>query len=201
MTLTLFKINLLVYLFTFVGLVFAWRTYSVYKSTGINPMKLESGDSAQGFNALIFKLLFVAQFINCFIFAFAASYYHWLSPIIYLENSNITLIGIILTWGSLIWILIAQYQMSDSWRIGFDFEEKTALKTHGLFIISRNPIFLGILIADLGFLLLLPNALTLCTVIGSYISIETQVRLEEEYLLIKHKEAYKEYKSKVRRWI
>jgi protein-S-isoprenylcysteine O-methyltransferase Ste14 len=34
-------------------------------------------------------------------------------------------------------------QMGDSWRIGIDQEQKTSLVRHGVFKLSRNPIFLG----------------------------------------------------------
>jgi protein-S-isoprenylcysteine O-methyltransferase Ste14 len=51
---------------------------------------------------------------------------------------------------------IAQYQMSNSWRIGIDEKNKTELVTKGIFY-SRNPIFLGMIISILGIFLILPT--------------------------------------------
>ena len=91
---------------------------------------------------------------------------------------------------SLLWIFVAQSQMADSWRIGIDQENETPLITKGLFSLSRNPIFLGILVADLGLFLVIPNALTLLIVVWVFHAIQIQVRLEEEFLIQTHNETY-----------
>ena len=91
--------------------------------------------------------------------------------------------------------------MRDSWRIGIDEENKTELVTNGFFAISRNPIFLGIMIANIGLFLVLPNAFTLLIIALSTVSINTQIRLEEEFLVKEFGEKYTEYKQSVNRWI
>ena len=91
--------------------------------------------------------------------------------------------------------------MRESWRIGIDEENKTELITSGFFAFSRNPIFLGIMIANVGLFLVLPNAFTLLIISLSTISINTQIRLEEEFLTQEHGEQYISYKSKVNRWL
>lgn len=91
--------------------------------------------------------------------------------------------------------------MRESWRIGIDEENKTELVTNGFFAISRNPIFLGRMIANIGLFLVLPNAFTLLIIALSTVSINTQIRLEEEFLEQEFGEQYQEYKTKVRRWI
>ena len=98
-------------------------------------------------------------------------------------------------------VWIAQSQMANSWRIGIDEKNKTKLVTSGLFSISRNPIFLGIMIANIGVFIVIPNAFTLLIISLSTISINTQIRLEEEFLRNEFGEEYKEYSKKVRRWI
>jgi len=110
-------------------------------------------------------------------------------------------IGWILLLLSLIVVWVAQSQMRDSWRIGIDEENKTDLITTGLFAISRNPIFLGIMIANVGLFLALPNAFTLLIVSLSTISINTQIRLEEEFLSKEFGAEYTAYQKKVNRWI
>ena len=86
-------------------------------------------------------------------------------------------------------------------RQGIDNENKVNLITKGLFGISRNPIFLGVLIVFAGMFLIIPNAVTLVILISGFIVIQVQVRLEEEFLLKELGTEYKEYMSKVNRWL
>ena len=83
---------------------------------------------------------------------------------------------------ALAWTLVAQAQMGDSWRIGIDSANSTALVTSGLFAISRNPIFLAMRINLLGLFAVLPNALTLLTLIAGEMLMQVQVRLDETHL-------------------
>lgn len=118
---------------------------------------------------------------------------------LFFEHSIVQTTGIILLILSFIWTFIAQIQMKDSWRIGIDTENKTALIVHGIFSVSRNPIFLGMLTSLTGLLLIQPNACTLLFLILSYILIQIQIRLEEDFLEKEHGLTYLNYKRKVRR--
>jgi protein-S-isoprenylcysteine O-methyltransferase Ste14 len=91
--------------------------------------------------------------------------------------------------------------MSTSWRIGIDYKGKTDLILHGLFKYSRNPIFLGVLISYVGTFLIIPNALSFSILLVTVVAIQTQVRLEEEYLTNLHGDQYDLYMARVRRWI
>ncbi|GAB2677359.1 hypothetical protein GCM10027036_33980 [Flavihumibacter cheonanensis] len=66
---------------------------------------------------------------------------------------------------------------------------------------SRNPIFLGMLFSVFGLFLVLPNLITFFVSCCSYIVIQIQIRLEEEFLGRQHGEAYTRYKERVRRLI
>ncbi len=111
------------------------------------------------------------------------------------------MVGLVLIHVSLFWIAIAQYQMSNSWRVGKDEKNKTNLVTKGIFSISRNPIFLGMIISVFGIFLIIPNALSFFTAIATYFIIHIQIRLEEAFLLGQHKEKYFAYRKKTRRLI
>jgi protein-S-isoprenylcysteine O-methyltransferase Ste14 len=91
--------------------------------------------------------------------------------------------------------------MGESWRIGIDTEHQTPLVQKGVFRISRNPIFLGLMVTLFGLFLTLPNALTLLAFFLGVVLIGVQVRLEEEYLVQMHAQAYQEYRKRVRRWL
>lgn len=182
-------------------LVFVVRSILLWKKTGINPLTFNKTDDAHGFNGKVFTVISIIELIVVGIYAFKNDWYEYLLPFWYLENSLLQKVG----WGllilSLIVVWISQTQMANSWRIGIDEMNKTKLVTNGLFSISRNPIFLGIMIANIGLFLVIPNAFSLLIISLSTISINTQIRLEEEFLKREFGNNYIEYMKKVKRWI
>ena len=141
------------------------------------------------------------MFVYVLIFAFVPESYPNFLPIHQLEILLIQYVGIGLLAFALIWTIIAQGHMKNSWRIGIDTETKTQLITTGLFQYSRNPIFFGMIISLLGLFLITPNAITAIFLVVGYILIQIQIRLEEEFLTSQHKENYLFYQQKVRRFI
>ena len=196
------KYLVLISVLLFYGLVIIFRSYLLYKQTGINPMKLKNDDSAQGFGAKVFAFITYSVIGSSLLYAFGGAYYEYLVPVPYLEASiPLKWTGFFISLVAMIWIFTAQLNMRDSWRIGIDYDEKTTLITGGLFSISRNPIFLGMLISYVGFFLLMPNALSFGLGLVSYVSISIQIRLEETFLLDKQGEIYANYLDRVNRWI
>jgi protein-S-isoprenylcysteine O-methyltransferase Ste14 len=195
--------QLYVFLFVllFVGIVFFLRSYLLWKNTGTNPMMFGSSDDAHDFNLKLFKFIFLMELAVAGIYSFGEDYYQYLLPFWYLENFSLRTIGWVLLHFALIWTFISQLQMADSWRIGIDTKRSTDLVTQGLFSYSRNPIFLGIIIADLGLFLVIPNAFTFWIASISIVAIQIQVRLEEVHLRKEHGDQYTKYCKEVRRWI
>jgi protein-S-isoprenylcysteine O-methyltransferase Ste14 len=180
---------------------FFWRSYVVWKKTGVSPVVFKGSDSAHDFICRIFKALFAVIVAVVVIDAFVPSAYQYLIPIHWLERTWIKLTGLVLLLVSLLWTVFAQAQMGDSWRIGIDTEHITELVRNGVFRISRNPIFVGMMVTLLGLFLIIPNVVTLFTLLLGVILIGIQVRLEEEYLTRAHGNKYVEYRRNVRRWI
>lgn len=197
----LLKIFLPIYFILFFGLAMFWRSYIAWKRTGINPYKLGNGDTVHDFVGKLFRLTLIVAALIVFVFSFLERYYHWLSPITWMNFSMLMIIGIALLALALIWVLVAQLQMGDSWRIGIDEKSKSALVQHGLFGVSRNPIFLGILVMLVGMLLILPTAVTLTVSTLGFVLIHVQVRLEEDFLAENYGDDYRKYQMNVRRWI
>lgn len=192
---------LFIYLIIYFLLVFVIRSFLLWKKTGINPLTFTKKDDAHGFNGKVFSMISITEMIVVGIFAFKNDWYEYLLPFWYLESPILSKVGWGLLFISLIVVLIAQTQMANSWRIGIDEKNKTKLITQGLFSISRNPIFLGIMITNVGLFLIIPNAFTLLIISLSTISINTQIRLEEEFLKQEFGNDYTDYLKKVRRWI
>jgi protein-S-isoprenylcysteine O-methyltransferase Ste14 len=99
-----------------------------------------------------------------------------------------------------VWTSVAQFALGNSWRIGIP-SEAPALRTNGPFALSRNPIFLGMLMFIAGITLWSPSAVTIALLTASYIALEVQIRCEEKFLEAHHGEAYRIYRGLVRRWI
>ena len=192
---------LFAYFILYFLLVFVLRSILLWKKTGINPLTFKKTDNAHDYNGKVFKFITVFELIVVGIYAFKNGWYEYLLPFWYLENPILQKIGWIFLFVSLILVWISQSQMSTSWRIGIDEENKTKLVTNGMFSISRNPIFLGIMIANIGLFLVIPNAFTLLIISLSTLSVNTQIRLEEEFLKPEFGNEYIQYAEKVRRWI
>jgi len=108
--------------------------------------------------------------------------------------------GAAIACGAIAMILVAQFTMGRSWRIGVDPEEKTELVTGGLFACVRNPIFSGMLAFWCGIALVAPNVLTIAAPFVAWLGVELQVRgVEEPYLLRVHGAAYRAYAARTGR--
>jgi protein-S-isoprenylcysteine O-methyltransferase Ste14 len=91
-------------------------------------------------------------------------------------------------------VLRAQLDLGESWRIGVNTDEETALVTNGLFEAVRNPIFAGMALFGVANAVALPNRATITGAAALIAGIEMQVRLvEEPYLRSVHGDAYEEY--------
>ena len=180
---------------------FVYRSLLVYRRTGVNPLVLPSGADAYGYVARAFKVVIAG--IGGVVIALAI----WPESHIYfgrwnaLSISALAFAGWALLATSLIWLLIAQAQMGASWRIGIDDKRRTELVQHGLFTLSRNPIFLAMRVNLLGLFLVFPSAVTAALLVAGEILMQVQVRLEEQHLMNLHGQIYDAYQTKVRRWL
>ena len=195
------KFFLPIYLLSWFALAFAWRSYLVWKRTGRNPYRLGNTDNAHDFIGVLFRLTMIVCASGVLIYSLSSDLYRFLAPIIWLQHPVLVMIGVALLLVSFVWILVAQQQMGDSWRIGIDDETKTPLVREGVFRLSRNPIFLGMSINLLGLFLILPNAVTLTVLVLGDALMQIQVRLEEEYLARMHGADYEQYRRQTRRWL
>lgn len=193
--------GLLIYFLVYFLSAFVWRSVLVYKRTGTNPFALPSGDDAYGYVGRAFKSVIFAVTLLVAVNAISPDMLASLGTIPVLQVPALRLFGWSLLLASLVWILVAQAQMGDSWRIGIDSANSTRLVTNGLFAISRNPVFLAMRISLLGLFALLPNAVTLAILIAGELLMQVQVRLEEAHLAILHTGQYAQYRERVRRWL
>ena len=195
------KYFLPLYLFAYFCAAFFWRSFIIWKKTGVNPVVFKGSDDAHDFIGRLFKLLFALVVTVVLAYSFWPGLYRYSVPIEWLEHVWLKWIGVALLLVSFGWTVLAQAQMGESWRIGIDEKHETALVQSGVFGLSRNPIFLGMMLTLLGLFLVIPNAFTLLTFAMGVVLIQIQVRLEEEFLTKTHGDEYADYRMRVRRWV
>lgn len=81
-----------------------------------------------------------------------------------------------------------------------DRERKTELITNGIFGVIRNPTYLGLFLVNIGVWLIWPTISISFMIFLYIITLEFQVRCEEDYLLNNHGEVYKIYMKKTKRY-
>lgn len=197
----LLKYFLPAYMVAYFFAAFFWRSYAVWKRTGVNPVVFKGSDDAHDYIGRVFKLLFALVVAVVLAYSFSPEVYQSSVPVVWLDHTWLKRTGVGLLLLSLVWTVVAQAQMGESWRIGIDGEHRTPLVQRGVFDLSRNPIFLGMMLTLLGLFLVIPNALTLLTFVLGVVLIQIQVRLEEEFLGKTHGEEYAGYRRRVRRWL
>jgi protein-S-isoprenylcysteine O-methyltransferase Ste14 len=189
------------YLAVYFFAAFFWRSFVVWKRTGVNPLVFKGSDNAHDYIGRVFKLLFAAVVAAVAVYSISEQLYQYLTPITWLESRWLRAAGVVILLASLAWTVVAQAQMGESWRIGIDEEHRTPLVRKGVFGVSRNPIFLGMMLTLMGLFLVLPNAVTLLVLGLGVVLIQIQVKLEEEFLSSAHGKDYAEYRRDVRRWL
>ena len=119
-----------------------------------------------------------------------------------LDTTAVHVAGFVLCGIGIAGTFAAQMAMGASWRIGVDPAERTELVSDGVFALSRNPIYTFMLIAWIGFALIVPTWLVAVAGILLIVGLEIQVRLvEEPHLLRTHGEAYRGYARRVGRFL
>lgn len=187
---------ILFFAFSFLGI-----SISVARKIGKNPNVLPDDGSAYALIGWYFKLILMALFTYTILFLLFPVTVKDTFRISVLDSSIFQYFGIALMIFSLIWVIIAQLQMKDSWRIGIDNKLNTKLVTNGVFAFSRNPVFLGMMVSLIGFFMLLPTMISLMFLLIGSILMQIQIRLEEEHLLKQHGETYQTYKNRVGRML
>lgn len=193
------------YLFVFYCIfmlaVFVIPSYLTFKRTGINPFLFSNEESAINYVGKAYKIIAASAFVVISVNAFFPYVMPHLVPISVLNTAHFYWIGFGLLQFSFLIIVIAQRNMGNQWRIGIDDRNKTSLVTNGLFGISRNPIFVGVIMIFLGLFLIIPNVITALILVSGYLVIQVQVRIEEEFLKAQPGEEYKRYMNRVGRWL
>ncbi|MCK9250438.1 MAG: isoprenylcysteine carboxylmethyltransferase family protein [Solirubrobacteraceae bacterium] len=175
----------------YLGLAFGWRTWLMLTRAGTSGFHGISGTPAQAqwWGGVLFAVALVAGLVAPVLQLAGAT-----PPLAALDTTGIAVIGTGIAVAGIAGTLVAQAAMGDTWRIGIDEQERTALVTRGVFARVRNPVFTAMLAVAIGLALITPNVVALAGTAALLLAIELQVRYAEEpYLRRAHGPAYVDY--------
>lgn len=189
------------YFILFFAVAMAWRTFRVWQLTGVNAFRLREETGPEAITGRYFKLFPLLTVVVLVVHGVWPELYRQLGVIPVLEFVPLQIAGMAIMLLALLWTVIAQIHMGQSWRIGIDYQHRTALITSGVFRYSRNPIFVGMMTSLTGLFAVLPCALTLLLLVMTVALIQIQVSLEEVHLSSLHGDDYADYCRRVPRWL
>ena len=112
------------------------------------------------------------------------------------------LIGLVFLGSGLILNLIADKAFHQIGTTVKPFQESSGLVTDGVFQISRNPMYLGMMLILIGIALLLRSLSPFLIILPFVIFLDrTYIRVEEHMLAEKFATEWQAYKAKTRRWL
>jgi protein-S-isoprenylcysteine O-methyltransferase Ste14 len=174
----------------------ALRTMAL-RRIGVRTWVLPLGDDAEGLIGRTFLALVALYSAIVAASAFTPSFMQTR----HLDTTGLRWLGNGLILSGLLLVLLAQSHMGPSLRIGIATDELPRLVTSGLFRYSRNPIFLGMLIAATGIAMAVPHTICWVALAVTYTTISVQIRLEERFLRESVGEDYRCYCDRVDRWL
>lgn len=194
---TFLKFYVLIYIIFYLSIIKVIRTFLRSKKIGVKLTTFgRKPGSVHDYVGFLFKmthsLTLAILLINVF---------YEFNKIRFLDNLFVQILGIILSIFAFWLSICAQNNLGESWRLGIDEIVQTRLITTGLYNVSRNPFFTGMLLSLFSLFLLLPTYIMGFLFILSFVTVNIQIRLEEEHHTRVHGDKYMDYKNRVNRFI
>lgn len=152
-------------------------------------------------NHMLFRAFRVAIWMVCLFRLFFPSLDNYLGLFAGLNVWPVVLAGNVLLTAGFLFTVSTHFSLGRDWRSGIDPGAPKTLKTDGVYRFSRNPMFVGVATAQVGFLLALPSVFSaVCLLVGLY-ALHSQTVAEEAHLLKSFPQDYRRYANQVRRWL
>ena len=156
--------------------------------------------SRHWWNHLTFRLFRIAIWTACVLRLLFPEMERWLLPVASLQVDWISLSGLGLLCFGFAFAVCGSLSLAAAWRSGIDEAASEQLVTTRLYAFTRNPTFVGVRLAQLGFFLAWPTAFSLVCLIVGWIAVSVQVELEEAHLQQRFGDGYADYQRAVGRW-
>lgn len=186
--------------FLMIGLQFAGRTLGLYQRMQFSHINYGSRGSAPWWHRHIFNV-FRGLILGVCVVRIFADIDAWIGLFGWMYHWPVLLLGMLLLLASFTSVNFLQAYMHEDWRSGIDPRQaERTLLTKGPFARSRNPLFVSVMVGQLGFFLAVPSVFSLvCLVVGVGV-ITRQAREEEQALKLAFGPDYDNYRARVPRW-
>lgn len=172
------------------------------KVTGEDPEVLSKSKSGvQRYMNFLLKALTAYAALIIVLHSFNIQYRSAFSRFAPFNPTYFDFIGFFIGLAGLSICLYAQIKMGNSWRVGIDETNETDLVTTGLYRFIRNPTYFGLFILNFGVWLIWPTWTIFIFNLIFVLTLEFQVRCEEDFLYSKHGNKYSEYVKRTKRYI
>ena len=198
--LTISRIYLAIF-FTLVAVFYTWRILSKKKQEGHEIVFPGKRFCSTWWNHIIFRFFRAAIWLVCLVRVPFPEFDYYLGVFTPLYHSAVIITGILTLSLGFVITLFAHYSLGKQWRSGIDPDGPGKLVTEGMYSFTRNPMFMGIGIAQLGFFLALPTIFSLLCLIVGLTTLSLQTKAEELHLSETFKKDYLRYQSNVSRWV
>ncbi|KPJ79096.1 MAG: hypothetical protein AMJ54_00040 [Deltaproteobacteria bacterium SG8_13] len=188
----------------FLGYLALWRIKKriMVRHSGDNPEVIyDDNRPTQKFFANLLRVMSITIALLIGFHSAGVENHFALHQLDFLDNDAVNVIGFVLGILGLFLSWRAQQEMGNSWRVGIDRQNKTALITTGVYAYIRNPTYSGLLLICIGSFMIFPTMSFSLWITVFFISIEFQVRLEEEFLIESHGQDYTRYCQVTKRYI
>jgi protein-S-isoprenylcysteine O-methyltransferase Ste14 len=192
-------ITLIAFLFVFIG-----RSIYLYLRVGVNPLVLGVGKA--GYRRFVELLFFVG--LTLWIIEVAAYALDWewhlfggVFEAVLLTAISAKFVGMLMIVAGFTLFVLALVAFGQSWRVGIDEQSPGDLITHGVFGISRNPIFLFIDLYFVGTFLISGTVFFLLMAIVVVVGLHYQILQEERFLNQHYGVPYQAYCENVSRYL
>ncbi|MFQ3235955.1 MAG: protein-S-isoprenylcysteine O-methyltransferase Ste14 [Paraglaciecola sp.] len=157
--------------------------------------------SSTWLNHMLFRAFRITIWMVCLFRCFYPGIDSYLGFFVYLHIWPNVLTGNILLTAGFLFTVVIHLSLGRNWRSGIDPGEPEKLRTDGFYKLSRNPMFLGIATAQVGFFFAMPSVFSaVCLIIGLY-ALHSQTLAEEAHLMKLFPKDYRHYMGHARRWL
>ena len=182
-------------------LISAVRSYWLWRTAGIASYVIDHNDPLHRYLGQVFAAVVAGYLLYFGTGAVWPSFVDLAGQPDWAMASAPRYVSVALMIVATIWTSYAQIQMGRSWRIGIPAGEVPKLRMSGPFSVSRNPIFLGMVVFVVGMTLWSPSVVSVSLLVATTIAIEVQIRCEEAFLERTLGSEYRAYCLRVRRWL
>jgi protein-S-isoprenylcysteine O-methyltransferase Ste14 len=187
--------------FTVLAVFYASRLMAGRARFGALLDDVGSPGTVQHMSHSLFRVFRIAIWLVCVIRAIEPSFDDLLGVIPSLMHPAPVLFGLVLLLGGFGWVGYCHSYMGLDWRSGVPQKHAPNLIISGPFARLRHPMFMGIIVAQVGFFFALPSFFSLVCLLFGLLALISQSRFEEEEMAKRLGEPYEAYRDSVPGWM